>query len=153
MKDEVDNPSIISESDSEPDRRRSSRLCRILEKPPELLSDKKVITNSIVDDIDAGNRTISSQNELDIKLEGEDVDVVNSPDSSITSEETESRHCNGINSKYKAGTRISVHYGSGKNQRLYNAKILEVDKEENDEVVYYIHYNNWNHRYRFSNNF
>ncbi|XP_065662235.1 AT-rich interactive domain-containing protein 4B isoform X2 [Hydra vulgaris] len=149
LKGDVENQSIVSESDSEPDRRRSSRLCRIVERP------LTIPTESIRDDIDANSRTISSQNELDIKLEsedvdvkleGEDVDVVNSPNTSVTSEEIENRNCNEINSKYKAGTRISVHYGSGKNQRLYNAKILEVD-EENDEVVYYIHYNNWNHRY------
>jgi len=89
---------------------------------------------------------------LDMKSEVEDIDVVNSPDtSSITSEEIEQLpNKSHINAKYKIGSKISVRYGSGKNLRHYTAKILDVDhdeKNEKNDVVYFIHYNGWNRRY------
>ena len=77
------------------------------------------------------------------------MDVVNSPISSITSEDNMEVRSSGKvhDSKYRPGTRIVVKYGKGKNQREYDAKILEVDRDEaTGDVVYFIHYNGWNTR-------
>lgn len=88
----------------------------------------------------------------EVKLsEMDDVDIINSPESSTTSDEqdvgAEKEDEGGTPiGKYKPGAKISVRYGSGKNQRTYNAKILEADKDDTGDVVYYIHYNGWNHR-------
>ena len=168
---EEDKLSTKSESDSEPDRRRSTRGTtrsqNNAEKTPEV-TERKRRSNVSTPPIDsssseADKETSSVKNikiEADIKLaEAEEVDIINSPQSSITSDGTTENNASIGEAddtdlpdvkkfgKYKIGSKISVRYGNGKNQRTYTAKILEVDKDDLGEVVYYIHYNGWNHRY------
>ena len=170
MKEE-DKLSTKSESDSEPDRRRSTRgTTRSLnnpEKTPEV-TERKRRSNVATPPVDSSSSEPDKESsafkniktETDIKLsEAEEVDIINSPQSSITSDGTtdnntsigEADDTELLNvkkfGKYKIGSKISVRYGNGKNQRTYTAKILEVDKDDLGEVVYYIHYNGWNHRY------
>ena len=47
---------------------------------------------------------------------------------------------------YKSGDRIKVLYGKGKNQCLYEAKIIGSEAGENGRE-YLVHYNGWNTRY------
>lgn len=157
LKDDADHSSVVSESDSEPDRRRSTRSSKNNGNDKyEGLEGKK--RQSVLASIDSGEEASDknsigrefSEQDIDVKSEAEDVDVVNSPQSSMTSEDNDSRviDSGGVQiGKYKPGSRIAVHYGSKENHRLYNAKILEVEKEPNGEVVYFVHYNGWNHRY------
>lgn len=162
-----------SESDSEPDRRRSTRGAaraqNSTEKTPEL-SERKRRSNVSTPPVDSSNeasnikeppvKTIKIEQPDTLKLsEVDDVDVINSPQSSITSDGTTENNASVGEpddntdlsnvkkfGKFKIGSKISVRYGSGKNQRTYTAKILEVDKDDLGQVVYYIHYNGWNHR-------
>lgn len=160
LEKDIDKSLTISESDSEPDRRRTTRSTRSSYEKPlsiELIEKRRRTTLPAVGSPMTDDKSTCSskdltieQEDMDTKSETEDVDVVNSPESSITSEDLEAQQQISANkniaSKYKIGAKISVRYGSGKNQRLYTAKILEIDKEENDDVVYYIHYNGWNRR-------
>lgn len=173
LKDEADKLSTKSESDSEPDRRRSTRgatrASSNIDKTPELTERKRRSNNSTPVDSkltnesetkesasttnkDSSNKKNDSES---VKLsETEDVDVINSPQSSTTSDETYNNADNekadasprSTFGKYKIGSKISVRLGTGKNQRAYSAKILEVDRDDSGGVVYYIHYNGWNHR-------
>lgn len=49
-------------------------------------------------------------------------------------------------SMYKPGDRIKVFYGKGKNQCLYEAKIIGLEEGETGRD-YLVHYNGWNNRY------
>lgn len=157
-KEDNDKSSTISESDSEPDRRRSTRSTKaMLDRSFEGSAEKKKRPNlssreSTVDETVEKSTSKGLFLDVDVKFsEAEDVDVVNSPETSDTSEDTEHSHDTRDQvGKYKMGSKIAIRYGSGKNQRIYNAKILDVGKEEGNgevEVVYRIHYNGWNHRY------
>ena len=166
---EEDKLSTKSESDSEPDRRRSTRGTtrsqNNAEKTPEV-TERKRRSNVSTPPIDSSSSEADKESvknikiEADIKLaEAEEVDIINSPQSSITSDGTTENNASIGEAddtdladvkkfgKYKIGSKISVRYGNGKNQRTYTAKILEVDKDDLGAVVYYIHYNGWNHRY------
>jgi len=171
LKDEADKLSTKSESDSEPDRRRSTRgaarASSNIDKTPEVTERKRRSNNSTPVDSKLSNESEKKEsaattknssiknNEVEsVKLsEMEDVDVINSPQSSTASDETYNNTDNEKTDsspksnigKYKIGSKISVRYGTGKNQRTYLAKILEVDRDDGG-VVYYIHYNGWNHR-------
>ncbi|KAI8484158.1 histone H3-K9 trimethylation [Branchiostoma belcheri] len=47
---------------------------------------------------------------------------------------------------YAIGDKIRVKYGRGRQQRIYEAKVLEAEMEEG-ELMYYVHYAGWNVRY------
>ncbi|XP_035671737.1 LOW QUALITY PROTEIN: AT-rich interactive domain-containing protein 4B-like [Branchiostoma floridae] len=47
---------------------------------------------------------------------------------------------------YAIGDKIQVKYGRGRQQRIYEAKVLEAEMEEG-ELMYYVHYAGWNVRY------
>ncbi|CAH1262965.1 ARID4A [Branchiostoma lanceolatum] len=47
---------------------------------------------------------------------------------------------------YGIGDKIRVKYGRGRQQRIYEAKVLEAEMEEG-ELMYYVHYAGWNVRY------
>ncbi|XP_013404516.1 AT-rich interactive domain-containing protein 4B [Lingula anatina] len=47
---------------------------------------------------------------------------------------------------FPIGTRVKVKYGKGKNQKVYEAKVTDVDKEDSQRI-YCVHYSGWNIRY------
>lgn len=169
LKDDADKLSTKSESDSEPERRRSTRgvtRSSNADKTPEVNERKRrsqvaLVTetnnDNATDNKEAPKRSSLASAEQETKSETEDVDVINSPQSSTTSDENDIGVEGGkeetpdnnrvLLGKFKIGSKISVRYGNGKNQRTYTAKILEVDKDDIGDIVYYIHYNGWNHRY------
>ncbi|XP_066923848.1 AT-rich interactive domain-containing protein 4B-like [Clytia hemisphaerica] len=176
LKDEADRLSTKSESDSEPERRRSTRgatRAATMEKTPELAANERKrrsnvttpLESSSLSDVDKEDSKESIKKEkeetkkFDSKLsELEDVDVINSPQSSITSDGTTENNASVEGDehetvdekkfgKYKMGCKISVRYGNGKNQRTYTAKILDMEKDDRGDVLYYVHYNGWNHRH------
>ncbi|KAK3093694.1 hypothetical protein FSP39_018994 [Pinctada imbricata] len=48
--------------------------------------------------------------------------------------------------EYDAGTKLRVKYGRGKNHKVYDAKIVESQKE-GGQIQYLVHYAGWNVRY------
>eukprot|EP00794_Sanderia_malayensis_P020215 gene20215-22191_t len=88
------------------------------------------------------------------KNSGEElVDIVNSPQSSVLSEKefSDGKSENEIvmteDGRYPIGAKILVKYGKGKTHRAYEAKVIDVDSELTSELLYYVHYRGWNHRY------
>ncbi|XP_033735580.1 AT-rich interactive domain-containing protein 4B-like isoform X2 [Pecten maximus] len=60
------------------------------------------------------------------------------------SEEVESR--TDINAEFPNGTRLQVRYGRGRNQKVYDAKVVEAGLD-GSLVQYLVHYAGWNMRY------
>ncbi|XP_041351844.1 AT-rich interactive domain-containing protein 4B-like isoform X2 [Gigantopelta aegis] len=48
--------------------------------------------------------------------------------------------------EHSQGTKLKVRYGRGKNQKIYEAKVLEVRKEGSHKT-YLVHYAGWNNRH------
>ena len=149
------NDSVKSGSDSEESEHRPSTRAYKGDQflPPEdkcVPSSSKTTPFGDISSVESRSKEFPDQ-DVYTKSEGDEADVVNSPHSSLTSDDNDSRIVIADGKpqvgKFKPGARIAVHYGSGANHRLYNAKILDVEKEKNGDIVYYVHYNGWNHRY------
>ncbi|KAJ8309489.1 hypothetical protein KUTeg_014363 [Tegillarca granosa] len=52
---------------------------------------------------------------------------------------------NRVSKEYPQGTKLKVLYGRGKNQKIYEAKIIEASREGG--LQYLVHYAGWNNRY------
>eukprot|EP00795_Rhopilema_esculentum_P002773 gene2773-996_t len=160
-----------NESDSEVERRetRSSRPRRnSVEKQFNLQESKG--NKQMASPIDSSDESLESYQEMNSysrrgemeldsdvtkQSEGDElVDIVNSPHSSVVSEDkefsdtkSESELTMTEDGKYPIGARILVKYGKGKLHRAYEAKIIDVDSELTPDLLYYVHYRGWNHRY------
>ncbi|OWF38408.1 AT-rich interactive domain-containing protein 4B-like isoform X2 [Mizuhopecten yessoensis] len=51
-----------------------------------------------------------------------------------------------INAEFANGTRLQVRYGRGRNQKVYDAKVVEAGLDSS-QVQYLVHYAGWNMRY------
>ncbi|XP_060068389.1 AT-rich interactive domain-containing protein 4B-like [Ylistrum balloti] len=51
-----------------------------------------------------------------------------------------------INAEFPNGTRLQVRYGRGRNQKVYDAKVVEAGLDSS-QVQYLVHYAGWNMRY------
>ena len=50
-----------------------------------------------------------------------------------------------IDVEFPLGTKLKVKYGKGKNHKVYEAKVVDVE-DNNGSVNYLVHYNGWNTR-------
>jgi len=159
-----------NESDSELERRetRSSRPRRgSIEKPSQDVKGGKQIASPVESSDESSGSYLDMGPDVakktDVEMDSdatkhseaeELVDIVNSPHSSVLSEDkefsdtrSESEMTMTEDGKYPIGARILVKYGKGKLHRAYEAKIIAIDSELGPEVFYFVHYSGWNNRY------
>lgn len=107
-------------------------------KKPKIDENKKSKPEKV--DID-NKKTKTELKELDkskSKVPEETMDVESSTEDVKVS-------TNRVSKEYPQGTKLKVLYGRGKNQKIYEAKIIEASREGG--LQYLVHYAGWNNRY------
>ncbi|XP_070571344.1 AT-rich interactive domain-containing protein 4A-like isoform X2 [Ptychodera flava] len=87
-----------------------------------------------------------SRDDTSKKVEEKEMEPDEADKSSVNSPGCDNGDKDSETADFSIGEKIQVKYGRGRNQKVYEAKIVDLDKEEGD-TTYYVHYSGWNVRY------